>query len=133
MPMELSPKLAEKFDKLQSSYRVKRSARIPMLMYGQDELGSVSDDLIAEIANRLGLNNVQVEETLAFYSMLHRKPIGKHHVQVCTNVACMLRGGTELLAHAKKRLEVGHKEVTKDGLFSLDEGECIGAVTGPPP
>jgi len=52
-----------------------------MLMYGQDELGSISDDLIAEIANRLGLNNVQVEETLAFYSMLHRKPIGKHHVQ----------------------------------------------------
>src|SRR5258705_607036 len=130
--MELSPKLAAKFDKLQNSYPVKRSALIPMLLYGQDELGSVSDDLIAEIANRLGLNNVQVEETLAFYSMLHRKPIGKHHVQVCTNVACMLRGGTELLEHAKKRLEIGHKEVTKDGVFSLEEVECIGACTGAP-
>src|SRR5258708_22762828 len=130
--MELSPKLAAKFDKLQNSYPVKRSALIPMLMYGQDELGSVSDDLIAEIAHRLGLNNVQVEETLAFYSMLHRKPIGKHHVQVCTNVACMLRGGTELLEHAKKRLEIGHKEVTKDGVFSLEEVECIGACTGAP-
>src|SRR5713101_3885052 len=130
--MELSPKLAAKFDKLQNSYPVKRSALIPMLMYGQDELGSVSHELIAEIANRLSLNNVQVEETLAFYSMLHRKPIGKHHVQVCTNVACMLRGGAELLEHAKKRLEIGHKEVTKDGVFSLEEVECIGACTGAP-
>src|ERR1700722_19078770 len=130
--MQLSPKLAAKFDKLQSSYPVKRSALIPMLMYGQDELGSVSDELIAEIARRLGLNNVQVEETLAFYSMLHRQPIGKHHVQVCTNVACMLRGGAELLEHAKKRLEIGHKEVTKDGVFSLEEVECIGACTGAP-
>src|SRR6202045_1181848 len=130
--MQLSPKLAAKFDKLQSSYPVKRSALIPMLMYGQDELGAVSDELIAEIAKRLGLNNVQVEETLAFYSMLHRKPIGKHHVQVCTNVACMLRGGAELLEHAKKRLEIGHKEVTKDGVFSLEEVECIGACTGAP-
>src|ERR1700692_3370898 len=130
--MKLSPKLAAKFDKLQSSYPVKRSALIPMLMYGQDELGSVTDELIAEIGQRLGLNNVQVEETLAFYSMLHRKPIGKHHVQVCTNVACMLRGGAELLEHAKKRLEIGHKEVTKDGVFSLEEVECIGACTGAP-
>src|SRR5713226_357637 len=130
--MELSPQLAARFEKLQNAYPVKRSALIPMLMYAQDELGSVSDDLIAEIANRLGLNNVQVEETLAFYSMLHRKPIGKHHVQVCTNVACMLRGGAELLEHAKKRLEIGHKEVTKDGVFSLEEVECIGACTGAP-
>src|SRR5499425_3284293 len=130
--MELSPKLAAKFDKLQNAYPVKRSALIPMLMYGQDELGHVSDELIAEIARRLDLNNVQVEETLAYYSMLHRKPIGKHHVQVCTNIACMLRGGAELLEHAKKRLEIGHKEVTQDGVFSLEEVECIGACTGAP-
>src|SRR5260221_5718289 len=130
--MELSPKLAAKFDKLQNSYPVKRSALIPMLMYGQDELGAVTDELIAEIAKRLGLNNVQVEETLAYYSMLHRKPVGKHHVQVCTNIACMLRGGAELLDHAKKRLEIGHKEETQDGVYALEEVECIGACTGAP-
>src|SRR5271165_7319035 len=130
--MELSPKLTAKYDKLQSSYPVKRSALIPMLIYGQDELGAITDELIDEIAKRLDLNRVQVEETLAFYSMLHRKPIGKHHVQVCTNIACMLRGGTQLLEHAKKKLEIGHKEVTKDGVFSLEEVECIGACTGAP-
>ena len=88
--------------------------------------------MIAEIARRLDLNNVQVEETLAYYSMLHRKPMGKFHVQVCTNVACMLRGGNEILERAKKRLEISHKEVTQDGVFSLEEVECIGACTGAP-
>ena len=130
--MELTPQLAAKFEKLQNSYPVKRSALIPMLMYAQDAYGSVSDEMIAEIAQRLGLNNVQVEETLAYYSMLHRKPMGKFHVQVCTNVACMLKGGNEILDRAKKRLEIGHKEVSEDGVFSLEEVECIGACTGAP-
>src|SRR5216684_7458298 len=130
--MELSPALSAKFEKLQSSYPVRRSALIPMLMYAQDEYGCVSDEMIAEIGRRLDLNNVQVEETLAYYSMLHRKPWGKHHVQICTNVACILKGGNELLERAKKRLEIGNKEVTKDGIFSLEEVECIGACTGAP-
>jgi NADH-quinone oxidoreductase subunit F len=103
-----------------------------MLMYAQDEFGYISDEVIAEIAARLELRTVQVQETLEYYSMLHRKPMGKYHVQVCTNVACMLRGGNELLDRAKKRLEIGHKEVTKDGVFSLEEVECIGACTGAP-
>src|SRR4051812_36101323 len=130
--MELSPQLAARFETLQNRYPVKRSALIPMMMYAQDEYGCVTDEMIAEIARRLDLRTVQVEETLAYYSMLHRKPMGKYHVQVCTNVACMLRGGAELLEQAKKRLEIGHKEVTSDGVFSLEEVECIGACTGAP-
>jgi NADH-quinone oxidoreductase subunit F len=130
--MELTEKLAAKYEKLQNSYPVKRSALVPMLIYGQDEYGQISDELIAEIAKRLDLNAVQVEETLAYYSMLHRKPWGKHHVQICTNVACMLKGGNEILQRAKKRLEIGHKETTTDGIFSLEEVECIGACTGAP-
>ena len=130
--MELSPKLAAKFDLLQNRYPVKRSALVPMMMYAQDEYGYISDDMVNELARRLDLRPVEVEETLAYYSMLHRKPVGKYHVQVCTNVACMLRGGAPLLQHAKKRLEIGHKEVTQDGVFSLEEVECIGACTGAP-
>jgi NADH-quinone oxidoreductase subunit F len=130
--MELSPKLAARFEKLQNAYPAKRSALIPMMMYAQDEFGYITDELIAEIAKRLDLHTVQVEETLEYYSMLRRKPMGKHHVQVCTNVACMLRGGYELLDHAKKRLEIGHKQTTGDGMFSLEEVECIGACTGAP-
>jgi NADH-quinone oxidoreductase subunit F len=130
--MELSPQLGARFEKLQNAYPLKRSALIPMLMYAQDEAGYVSDEMIAEIAQRLELRTIQVEETLAYYSMLRRKPVGKHHVQVCTNVACMLRGGYEILEQAKKRLEIGHKETTNDGVFSLEEVECIGACTGAP-
>jgi NADH-quinone oxidoreductase subunit F len=132
MKLQMSAQLTARFDRLQNAYPVKRSALIPMLMYGQDELGYCSDELIAEIARRLDLKTVQVEETLEYYSMLHRKPMGKYHVQVCTNVACMLRGGNELLDRAKKRLEIGHKETTADGVFSLEEVECIGACTGAP-
>ena len=132
MALQMSAGLTERFERLQNAYPVKRSALIPMLMYAQDEFGYISNEVIAEIAARLELRTVQVEETLEYYSMLHRKPMGKYHVQVCTNVACMLRGGNELLDRAKKRLEIGHKEVTKDGIFSLEEVECIGACTGAP-
>jgi NADH-quinone oxidoreductase subunit F len=132
MALQMSPGLTARFERLQNAYPEKRSALIPMLMYAQDEFGYISDEVIAEIAARLELRTVQVEETLEYYSMLHRKPMGKYHVQVCTNVACMLRGGNELLDRAKKRLEIGHKEVTKDGIFSLEEVECIGACTGAP-
>jgi len=132
MALQMSPGLTARFERLQNAYPVKRSALVPMLMYAQDEFGYISDEVIAEIAVRLELRTVQVEETLEYYSMLHRKPMGKYHVQVCTNVACMLRGGNELLDRAKKRLEIGHKEVTKDGVFSLEEVECIGACTGAP-
>jgi NADH-quinone oxidoreductase subunit F len=132
MALQMSPQLTARFEHLQNAYPVKRSALIPMLMYAQDEFGYINDEVIAEIAARLELRTVQVEETLEYYSMLHRKPMGKYHVQVCTNVACMLRGGNELLDRAKKRLEIGHKEVTKDGVFSLEEVECIGACTGAP-
>ena len=130
--MELSPKLSAKFEKLQTSYPVKRSALIPMLMYAQDEFGYVSDEMIAEIGRRLDLNNVQVEETLAYYSMLHRKPMGKYHVQVCTNISCLLVGGMELYEHACKKLGIGHKEVTGDGQISLEEVECMGACSWAP-
>jgi NADH-quinone oxidoreductase subunit F len=130
--VELSPKLAARFETLQNRYPAKRSALVPMLLYAQDEYGFISDQMIEEIARRLDLNTVQVTETLAYYSMLHRKPVGRFHVQICTNVSCMLRGGHRIFEHAKRRLEIGHKETTRDGVFSLEEVECIGACTGAP-
>jgi NADH-quinone oxidoreductase subunit F len=130
--MTLPPKLEEKFQQLVGRYPVKRSALIPMLMYAQDEFGFISDEMIAEIARRLDVNTLQVTETLAYYSMLRRKPMGRYHVQVCTNVSCLACGGNELYAYAKKRLGIGHKETAPDGVFSLEEVECLGACTGAP-
>ena len=130
--MQLPTHLDEKFKTLVSRYPVKRSALIPMLLYGQDHFGFLSDELIDEIAARLDLNKLQVEETLEYYSMLRRKPAGRYHIQVCTNISCMLRGGNELFEHVKKRLGIGHKEVSPSGTFSLEEVECMGACTGAP-
>src|ERR1700730_18055530 len=130
--MNLPPQLEAKFQSLENCYPVKRSALIPMLLYAQDQFGYVSDEMIGEIAARLGLNTLQVTETMAYYSMLPRERAGKFHVQVCTNVSCMLRGGNKLYEFVQKKLEIGHKETTSDGIFSLEEVECIGACTGAP-
>ena len=130
--MTLPPPLETKFQALENRYPVKRSALIPMLLYGQDQFGFISDELIAEIARRLDLNTLQVTETLTYYSMLRRKPAGKYHVQVCTNVSCKLRGGDKIYDFVRRKLEIGHKQVTADGVFSLEEVECIGACTGAP-
>ena len=127
-----SPELAARFDRLVTLYPVKRSALVPMLLYAQDEVGYVSDEVIAELAQRLDLLELDVRNVLSYYSMLRTKPAGKYNVQVCTNISCMLRGGYELLDHCKHRLGIGHKGVTPDGLFSLEEVECIGACCWAP-
>ena len=63
---------------------------MPMLMYAQDEVGAVTEELIEEVATRFGVTPLQVDEVVGYYSMLHRKPLGKYHVQVCTNISCLL-------------------------------------------
>ena len=80
----------------------------------------------------MDLTELEVRNVISYYSMLTTKPRGKYNVQVCTNIACMLRGGEEILDHCKKRLGIGHKGTTKDGLFSLEEVECIGACSWAP-
>src|SRR5713226_1959701 len=130
--MTLPPQLEVKFMELVNRYPAKRSALVPMLLYAQDAMGHISDEMVAEIARRLDLNTLQVTETLAYYSMLRRKPAGKYHVQVCTNVSCMLRGGNRIYEHVQRKLEIGNRQTTSDGMFSLEEVECIGACTGAP-
>jgi NADH-quinone oxidoreductase subunit E len=127
-----SPAAAARFDKLATIYPLKRSALVPMLLYAQDEIGYVSDEVVAEIAVRLDLLELDVRSVLSYYSMLRTKPVGKYNVQVCTNISCMLRGGYELLDHCKQKFGIGHKGVTPDGLFSLEEVECIGACCWAP-
>ncbi len=132
MALALSSALRQKFDELKRRYPSPRSPLVPMLLFAQDELGYVSEELVEFLANELGLRRVEVEETASYYSMLRRKPCGRYHVQICTNIACMLRGGTDLLEHAEKRFNVPPREPTPDGLFSYEEVECIGACTGAP-
>jgi len=128
----ISDALKTKFDQVIARYPVKRSAIVPLLMFGQDEIGYVSDEMVEEIARRVEVATVEVIEDIGYYSMLHRKPIGKYNFQVCTNISCLLRGGEDIFDHCSKRLGISHKQTTPDGLFSLEEVECLGACCGAP-
>ena len=132
--MTFSPALEARFEKLLKSYPPgrERSAVVPMLLYAQDEIGSVTRELIEEVARRCRVTPLQVDEVIGYYSMLHRKPLGKFHVQVCTNIACQALGGEDLYEHASRTLKLRNKEVSKDGLISLEEVECIGACAWAP-
>jgi NADH-quinone oxidoreductase subunit E len=130
--MRFSEEFETRFTEMLTHYPTKRSALVPTLLYAQDEIGSLSDEVIAELAGRLDLTELEVRNVISYYSMLTTKPRGKYNVQVCTNIACMLRGGEEILHHCKKRLGIGHKGTTQDELFSLEEVECIGACSWAP-
>jgi NADH-quinone oxidoreductase subunit E len=130
--MKFSDQFEARFTEMLGHYPTKRSALVPTLLYAQDEVGFISDEVIAELASRLDLTELEVRNVISYYSMLTTKPRGKYNVQVCTNIACMLVGGEELLDHCKKKLGIGHKGTTPDGLFSLEEVECIGACSWAP-
>jgi NADH-quinone oxidoreductase subunit E len=127
-----SPRLAARFDTLVQKYPVKRSALIPMLLYAQDEVGYLSDAVIAEVADRIGISELDVRNVATYYSMLRFKPAGKYNIQVCTNISCMLRGAYDVYERFQDELGIGHKGVTADGAFSLEEVECIGACCWAP-
>jgi NADH-quinone oxidoreductase subunit E len=127
--MKFSEEFEQRFAEMVTHYPTKRSVLVPTLLYAQDETGFLSDEVIAEIAGRLELTELDVRNVISYYSMLTTRPRGKYNVQICTNIACMLRGGEELLEHCEKKLGIRHKEMTPDGLFSLEEVECIGACS----
>ena len=132
--MTFSPELEARFAKLLTSYPPgrQRSAMIPMLLYAQDEVGAVTDEVIEEVARRVGVTPLDVSGVLSYYSMLHRKPMGKHKIQVCTNVSCLARDGDKLYEHACQKLGIGNRETTADGEISLEEVECMGACSWAP-
>ena len=130
--MNFSEEFERRFADMLTHYPTKRSVLVPTLLFAQDEIGFLSDEVIHEIAKRLDLTDLEVNNVISYYSMLTTKPRGKFNVQVCTNIACMLRGGEELLEHCKQKLGVRHKGITSDGIFSLEEVECIGACSWAP-
>ncbi len=130
--MVVSEKLDRFFTEKMQQYPTTRSFLVPMLLYTQDELGYISAEAIAYLAQKTGLTELEVKNVVSYYSMLRTKPMGKFHVQVCTNISCLLRGGDDLYKHCEKHLGIGNKQTTADGVFSLEEVECIGACSWAP-
>jgi NADH-quinone oxidoreductase subunit E len=117
--------LRQRAEELVSLYPRKRSAMLPLLHLAQEQDGYLSDEGIAEVAELTGTTPADVRGTAAFYDMYHLAPVGKYVVGVCTNIACLLAGGEEMLEHASKTLGCAVGSTSDDGLFTLEEAECL--------
>ncbi len=132
MILEFTAEEMEKIDRIKSKYPDKKAALMPVLWMAQKKWGWISGDVQETIADTLGLSLSHVEGVASFYTMYFKKPMGKYHIQVCTNVSCMLLGGEEIFMHVAGKLGIGNNERTADGHFSLEEVECMGACGGAP-
>jgi NADH-quinone oxidoreductase subunit E len=127
-----SQETEDRFKHLLSIYPRKRSALIPMLLAAQAEQGYITNAAIEHIARLVELSSSEVESILSFYTLLRRAPVGKYHILVCTNLACMLRGSDQIEACIKKKTGTDFGKVSADGLFSAIEFECLGSCTTAP-
>jgi NADH-quinone oxidoreductase subunit E len=109
-----------------------KSALIPLLHLAQEQDGFVADDAMEHIAGLIGVTPAEVLGTCSFYEMFKREPVGEYLVNVCTNIACMLLGGEELLHHLEDRLGITSGSTTPDGRFTIEDVECIAACTEAP-
>ena len=117
---------------LVAKYPRPQSALIPFLQYCQELDGYVTPESIDEAAELVGITPAEVESIASFYSLLFKHPVGKHVVQVCRTLSCMLRGSGDLQRHIKQRLGIGHLETTPDGEFTYEEVECLAACDKAP-
>jgi NADH-quinone oxidoreductase subunit E len=113
-------------------YPVKKSALIPLLHLAQEQDGYVTNDAMRHIADLVGCTPAEVLGTCSFYEMFKLKPVGRYVVNVCTNISCQLVGGEELLHHVEETLGVKAGGTTPDGLFTVEDVECIAACTEAP-
>ncbi len=132
MNIEFSQEELQKIEEIKKKYPEQKAAIMPVLWMAQKKFGWISDEVMQYVANLLNLPLSHVKGVVSFYTMYFKKPMGKYHIQVCTNVSCMLLGGEEIFMHLSDKLGIKNLEVTKDGLFSLEEVECMGACGGAP-
>ena len=133
-PLILSPESLARIDKAVAKYppAEKQSAVMAALTIAQDEKGWLSTETMNFVAAYLGMPAIAVYEVASFYGMYNLRPVGRHKITLCTNLPCALSGANEAARHLKERLGIGFKETTEDGLFTLKEGECLGACGDAP-
>ena len=118
----------EEIRELPAKYPQPRSAVMPALDLAQEEVGYLTPEAMSEVAAALDLDPGYVEGVATFYTLFHLQPIGRHRFYVCTNLSCSLRGSSDIVEKVKSAIGVGEAgEVSKDGLFSYEEVECLGA------
>lgn len=125
---QLSAEGIQKVKQELARYETKESAIIPALYIAQAEnSGWVSEEVIKTLSQVMGIAESKINEVFKFYTMFNQKPVGKFHVQVCTNISCALNGSRELASHICKELKIGYDQVTDDSRFTVSKVECLGS------
>ncbi len=127
MSFKFTEENLKKIENARKKYPTALAAVMDTVYIAQEQEGYISTEVMVEIAEVLGIDKVNVLSVVTFYTMYHTKPMGKFHVQVCTNVSCMLRGGYQIWDQVKGKLGLDHMQVSTDGVYSLEEVECMGA------
>ena len=132
--MLLSEQSYKKIDREVAKYPPdhKESAVMSALAIAQDQHGWLPPELMAEVADYLGMPAIAVQEVATFYNMYNVKPVGKFKITVCTNLPCALSGGEHAGHYLQDKLGIGYRETSGDGQFTLVEGECMGACADAP-
>lgn len=130
--IQFSPEELQEIEQIRNLYPEAQAAIMPVLWKAQKKWGWLSTPVLQHVGSVLGLPYAHVYGVASFYTMYWKKPMGAHHVQVCTNISCLLRGGEKIYHHVSEQLGIGHMQRTEDGQFSLEEVECMGACGGAP-
>jgi NADH-quinone oxidoreductase subunit E len=130
----ISDSMKTRFDREVAKYPAdqKQSAVMACLAIVQQEEGFVSKEAEKEVADYLGMAPIAVHEVTTFYNMYNQKPVGRYKLNVCTNLPCQLRDGVQTLQYLQKKLGISMNETTPDGLFTLQQSECLGACADSP-
>ncbi len=127
MEFKFTQENLDRIEQETKKYPVRKPAVMAALYIGQEQNGFISNEVMKEVADVLGISPEEVLGVVTFYTMYHQKQMGKYHIQVCTNVSCMLRGGYEIWNQVKDKYGIEHLGVTSDQKFSLEEVECMGS------
>lgn len=126
-PLKVSDAADKRANEIIGQYPQKRSAVMPLLYIAQEHTKYITQEAVDWVASKLDMPPVQVWEVATFYTMYYKKPVGRYHVQVCRTLPCALRGARKVSEYFSKRLGVKPGEVTKDGMWSFEEVECLGS------
>lgn len=126
-PVTFSSEALAEYQAILGRYPERRAALMPVLWLAQREFGWISPSVEAYVADLMDLPRGWVEGVVSFYTMYWRRPMGRCHLQICTNLSCYLRGAEDIYGAISKRLDIEAGEVTKDGRFSLERVECLGS------
>lgn len=127
MEFKFTEENIQKVEAVLKKYPEKKAAVMSVLYLAQDQNGYISGEVMKEVAFLCEMPEADVLGVVTFYTMYHKKPMGKYHIQVCTNVSCMLRGAYDIYGKVKDKLGIDNGGVTPDHQFSLEEVECMGS------